>query len=161
MCTWIQIFAMNESIQNTIEIRCSPDRFYAYVTQPWLWHEWHPNSKSAHASVDSLQVGDAFDEVIEIQPLAPLPLRMRRATRYKVLVAVPSTLWKVEGRMKDGWLQIQYEFKATPSGTQFTRTLSYSVTGPSRLMMPLLRRRMASMSLVALSNLKKRLEAAA
>ncbi len=152
---------MNESTRNTIEIRCAPDRLYAYVTQPWLWHEWHPNSKSAHASVDALQIGDEFDEVIEIQPLAPLPLRMQRATRYRVMAAVPGALWKVEGRMKDGWLQIQYEFKPTPSGTQFTRTLTYSVSGPNRLLMPLLRRRMAAMSLVALSNLKRRLETAA
>ncbi|MDP9142082.1 MAG: SRPBCC family protein [Pseudomonadota bacterium] len=154
---------MSESARNIIEIRCTPEQLYAYVTQPWLWHEWHPNSKSAHAAVSALQVGDGFDEVIEIQPLAPLPLRLKRATRYKVLAAEPGTLWKVEGKMKDGWLQIQYEFKPTPSGTQFTRTLTYGVTGLNRLMLPLplLRRRMAAISLVALSNLKKRLEAAA
>ncbi len=156
----IQTFAVSESNRNSVEIRCPPERLYAYVTQPWLWHEWHPNSKSAQASVDALQAGDGFDEVIEIQPLAPLPLRLKRATRYRVLVAEPGKFWKVEGRMKDGWLQIQYEFKPTPSGTQFTRTLSYRVSGLNRLMLPLLRRRMAAMSLLALGNLKRRMEAA-
>lgn len=149
---------MTESIQNNIEIACAPERLYAYVTQPWLWHEWHPNSKSAQASVNTLRVGDSFDEVVELQPLAPLPLRLRRATRYKVLDAVPSVLWKVKGQMKDGWLQIQYEFKPTANGTMFTRTLSYSATGSSRLLMPLLRPRMVAMSALALANLKRKLE---
>ncbi len=151
---------MTASLHNSIEIACTPEQLYAYVTQPWRWHEWHPNSKSAAATVTSLQAGDSFDEVVEIQPLAPLPLRLRRATRYRVLVAKPALLWKVEGEMKDGWLRIEYAFKATATGTLFTRTLTYDVNGINRLLMPLLRPQMAAMSVLALSNLKRRMETA-
>lgn len=152
---------MTSSIRNSIEIGCTAAELYAYVTQPWCWHEWHPNSKSAAATVATLQAGDSFDEVVEIQPLAPLPLRMRRATRYRVLEAEPASLWRVEGRMKDGWLRIEYEFEPIATGTRFTRTLSYGVSGVNRLLMPLLKPRMAAMSLLTLSNLKQRMEAPA
>lgn len=151
---------MTVSLENRIEIACTPAQLYAYVTQPWLWHEWHPNSKSAEATATSLQAGDRFDEVIEIRPLAPLPFRLRRATRYRVLVAEPAQRWQVEGQMKDGWLRIRYEFKPTAGGTLFTRTLSYGVGGINRLLLPLLRPGMAAMSVLALSNLKRRMEGA-
>lgn len=151
---------MNEIIQNSIDIACPPARLYAYVTQPWLWHEWHPSSQSAQASVPVLKPGDTFDETIVLQPLAPLPLKMRRATRYTVLDAQPATLWRVEGKMKDGWLQIRYEFAPSATGTRFTRTLTYSATGPSALLLPLLRGQMKAISLLALANLKAKLESA-
>lgn len=151
---------MSASLQNTIEIGRSPEQVYAYVTQPWHWHEWHPSSKSARASVETLQVGDEFDEVVQLQPLSPLPIRLRRETRYTVLSASPFTFWEVRGRMKDGWLQIRYEFAATTRGARFTRTLTYDAGGMSRLLMPLLGKRMAAISVIALDNLKRRLEAA-
>lgn len=150
---------MKDKVQSTIEIACTPEVLYAYVTQPWLWHEWHPNSKSAKAETTSLAPGDSFKEVIELQPLSPLPLIMRRKTEYKVLAATPSTHWQVEGQMSGGWLQINYDFQATKSGVSFTRTLTYEARGINRLLAPLLKPRMREMSKVALSNLKAKLEA--
>lgn len=150
---------MSAALHNTIEIGCSPEQVYAYVTQPWRWHEWHPSSRSARASVETLQVGDEFDEVVELQPLSPLPLTLRRETRYTVLTADPFALWEVRGRMKDGWLQIRYDVAATTTGTRFSRTLTFGAGGMSRLWMPLLGKRMATISVIALDNLKQRLEA--
>ncbi|MES2720773.1 MAG: SRPBCC family protein [Pseudomonadota bacterium] len=147
---------MQEIICNTVEMACTPEQLYAYVTQPWLWHEWHPNSQSAQAEVSVLCVGDEFSESIVLQPLLPLPLTLRRATRYQVLDAVPAKFWRVSGKMRDGWLQIHYEFEPSAIGTRFTRTLTFSATGLSALMMPLLRRRMRAMSVVALNNLTQR-----
>lgn len=150
---------MNESIQNTIEIAVPAELLYQYVTQPWLWHEWHPNSKSAHGSAATLKAGDSFDEVVEILPISPIPLKLSRQTHYQVSIAIPSVKWQVEGKMKDGWLQICYDFEPSAKGVLFTRTLTYGVTGISRLLMPILRPQMKAMSVLALNNLKTKLEA--
>jgi hypothetical protein len=147
---------MPSLIRQTTEIACSPAELYAYLSQPWLWHEWHPNSLSARANVNNLNVGDHFEEQIALQPFSPLPITLRRATRYQVLQAKPGQLWEVRGQMRDGWLQIRYEFVPVKQGTLFTRSLSYSASGISRLLMPLLRSRMQKMSGIALANLQAR-----
>lgn len=149
------------TLQNTIDIARDPAAVYACVTQPWRWHEWHPNSKSATAGTAILQVGDRFDEVIEIRPLAPLPITLRRATRYRVNIVDPERHWQVRGETGDGWLVIDYVFAATATGTRFTRTLTFEATGASRILMPLLRRNMAQTSVLALNNLRTLLEASA
>lgn len=152
---------MPVTLKNTIDIARLPADVYAYITQPWRWHEWHPNSQSATASSAPLRVGDRFDEVIRIRPLAPLPVTLTRATRYRVLIAEPDTHWQVRGETGDGWLMIDYVFATTSTGTRYTRTLTFETTGASRLLMPLLRRNMARMSVLALNNLRARLEAPA
>ena len=48
---------MTASQQHSLDIACPVDAFYAYVTQPWRWHEWHPSSRSARAAVDVLRAG--------------------------------------------------------------------------------------------------------
>ena len=149
---------MPETLQHTIEIACAPARLYDYVTQPWRWHEWHPSSRSAQASVQVLHVGDEFDEVVALQPLSPLPWTLRRATHYRVLAATPSICWEAEGRMRDGWLRLRYEFAAIGGGSRFRRTLSYDASGLSRMLLPLLRRRTAELSLIAMTNLARRMQ---
>ncbi|MDD3763139.1 MAG: SRPBCC family protein [Nevskiales bacterium] len=149
---------MSVRIVNSVEMRCTPQALYDEVTRPWRWHHWHPNSLSARADRDTLAVGDSFDEVIAVQPLSPLPLTLRRQTRYRVLAAEPYRLWETEGRMSDGWLRIRYEFAPSTQGTRFTRTLTFSTRGLSRLLMPLLRGRMARMSRIALANLQRHME---
>lgn len=152
---------MATTLSNTIEIRCAPEALYRYVTQPWRWHEWHPNSRSAEFQGDTLGIGDHFSEEIELQPFSPLPLRMRRQTRYEVLVAEPFRSWEVRGETRDGWLRIRYEMEPCPDGTLFTRTLTYSTSGLSRFLMPFLKGRMAANSRIALCKLKNRLESGA
>jgi len=152
---------MNESIQNTIEIAVPPQTLYQYITQPWLWHEWHPNSVSASATVDTLKAGDSFDEVVELQPISPIPLKMRRYPHYKVVSAIPSVQWQVEGTMKGGWLKIRYDFEPSKSGVIFTRTLTYGATGITRIIQPLLRPRMKAMSRLAVERLKTKVESIA
>lgn len=149
---------MPATLSNSIDISCTPGDLYVYVTQPWRWHEWHPNSVGATAAAEVLAEGDCFDEVIQVQPLSPLPWRLRRATRYRVLVAEPTARWEVRGEMRDGWLEIRYRFTPSETGTRFTRTLAYEVRGMTALLMPALRGRMAAMSALALSNLKQRME---
>jgi hypothetical protein len=146
------------TLVNEIEIARSPADVYAYVTQPWRWHEWHPSSRSARADVEVLRVGDAFDEVIEVQPFSPLPPRLRRSTRYRVTKAEPGIVWEVQGDTGDASLTIHYDLAAIGSGTRFTRTLTFATRGLSRIYMPFLRARMARLSEVALGNLKRTLE---
>jgi hypothetical protein len=143
---------------NSILIDCPPDIVYRYVTQPWRWHEWHPNSKSARSASRHLKIGDTFDEVIEIQPLAPLPYRMTRHTHYRVLLANSPLAWEVRGDTHDGWLKIRYDLAAAGDGTLFKRSLTYQTRGLSAWLMPLLRHRMALQSEIALANLKTYLE---
>jgi hypothetical protein len=150
---------MPVSIHNQIEIAVSTEDLFNYVTQPWKWHEWHPNSKSAKAAHSFLATGDEFVEVIEVQPLAPLPPRMTRTTSYTVVESVPFHTWKVEGRMKDGWLRIRYDFEEQDGLTLFTRVLSFDVSGFNRILMPLLKSKMGKISVVALQNLKQIVEA--
>ncbi len=149
---------MPTTLRNTIDMRCPPATLYDYVTQPWLWHEWHPNSRSARADVDTLNAGDCFDEVIELQPFSPLPITLRRETRYEVLVAEPHRAWHVRGETRDGWLEIRYAFEAIEGGTRFTRELTYQTRGMSLLLMPLLQGRMAVRSRQALQALRDRVE---
>lgn len=147
---------MSETLQHEVEVACAPQALYDYVTQPWRWHEWHPSSRSARAAVERLQPGDAFEEEIELRPLAPWPPTLRRHTRYRVLEAQPGTRWEVEGEMRDGWLRLRYDFAPAGAGTRFTRTLRYGARGASRLLLPLLRPRQAAISQLALANLQAR-----
>lgn len=132
---------------------------FNYVTQPWLWHEWHPSSISAKAAHSILATGDEFDEVIEVQPLTPLPFRMTRSTHYTVIESVPWQRWQVEGKMKDGWLQIRYDLSEHDGITLFKRKLSFDVSGFNRMLKPFLRSRMEKISILALQNLRQELMA--
>lgn len=149
-------------IQNKIFIARSPEQVYAYVTQPWRWHEWHPSSQGAKASSKIMRQGESFDEVIRLQPLSPLPIAVRRQTHYHVDIAEPGECWQASGVTSGGGLTINYVFTATSvegkSGTLFQRRLTYQVKGLMRVLDPLLYERMQDLSLVALHNLKKTLE---
>ncbi len=149
---------MATRLVNTIDICCTPETVYGYVTQPWRWHEWHPSSVWASSDSDALKVGDSFEEEIALQPLSPLPFRMRRQTRYTVRVAEPFRTWEVRGETTDGWLIIRYDLEPGASGTAFSRTLTYQTSGPSRLLMPVLKKRMINISSLALARLKSTLE---
>jgi hypothetical protein len=153
--------AMPVSIHNEIEIAVTAEDLFNYVTQPWLWHEWHPNSKSARAAHSFLATGDEFDEIIEVQLLPPLPLRMTRRTAYTVTESVPFQTWETEGRMKDGWVRIRYDFEEKGGVTFFSRTLDFDVNGLNRVLLPLLKLKMEKLSMVALNNLKSRMQARA
>ena len=150
---------MATELTNSIDIRSTPEAVYGYVTQPWRWHEWHPSSRSATRPARPLEVGDTFSEVIELQPLSPLPVRLRRETVYEVVQAEPFRSWSVKGETRDGWLRIRYRLRHIDEGTRFTRTLIFQTRGPSRVWMLFLKKRMARQSLIALVNLRNRLEA--
>lgn len=145
-------------LHNTAHLPLRPEAVYDYLTQPWRWHEWHPNSRSASHSTTPLGVGSRFDEVIAVQPLAPLPWTLTRQTQYVVEQAERPHVWQVRGQMGDGWLTIRYALQPDGSGTRFDRTLTFATTGPVRLLTPILRRQMARMSAIALANLQRRLQ---
>lgn len=149
---------MTFTIHNEIEIAVSAKDLFNYVTQPWLWHEWHPSSKSARAAHSFLATGDEFTELVEAQPLAPLPPRMARTVSYTVTESVPFHTWESEGTMKDGRIRIRYDFEEKGGVTFFGRTLELDVSGLSRIMLPALKSKMEKLSMVALNNLKTRME---
>lgn len=145
-------------IENKMEIQCSAQALFNYVTQPWLWHEWHPNSISATESSNGLKVGDTFQEMIRLKPLDPLPVIFNRETSYTVLVSQPDTQWIVEGKTNNGALRIQYDFeKISENRVLFKRTLSFKVEGHLRVMSYFLVKNMKKTSVLALDNLKKKL----
>jgi hypothetical protein len=144
-----------------IKVRVPAETLFNYVTQPWLWHEWHPSSRSASAGHSFLATGDQFEEVIELRPLSPLPPRLLRKVSYTVTEAVPEMSWQAEGKLKNGWLRIRYDLdpaEETGAVTHFQRTLTFGTTGAMRLMQPFLRLKMKRISAQAMRNLKKRLE---
>lgn len=148
---------MPVQLHHSIHLAPPPDVVYAYVTQPWRWHEWHPNSRSASHSAAPLVAGSSFAEVIAVQPLAPLRWTLTRQTQYQVELAEPPRLWQVRGQMGDGWLVIRYALQPDGTGTRFDRTLTFETTGPVRLLTPILRRQMARMSALALERLRGKL----
>lgn len=131
---------------------------FNYVTQPWLWHEWHPNSISATESSNGLKVADTFQEMIRLKPLDPLPVIFNRETSYTVLVSQPDTQWIVEGKTNNGALRIQYDFEQiSENRVLFKRTLSFKVEGHLRVMSYFLVKNMKKTSVIALDNLKRKL----
>ena len=145
-------------IENKMEIQCSAQALFNYVTQPWLWHEWHPNSISATESSNGLKVGDTFQEMIRLKPLDPLPVIFNRETSYTVLVSQPDTQWIVEGKTNNGALRIQYDFEQiSENRVLFKRTLSFKVEGHLRVISYFLVKNMKKTSVTALDNLKKKL----
>ena len=149
---------MQRVIENSIDIPRTPQQVFDYVTQPWRWHEWHPSSQSAVADARVMAKGACFDEVIRLQPLSPLPLTIRRQTRYQVVQAERGVCWEVRGETAGGDLSIRYELREDGDGTQFFRRLRYQVTGAMRVVEPLLYPRMQTLSRVALNNLCQRLQ---
>lgn len=152
---------MSVELHNDILIERPPQAVFDYVTQPWRWHEWHPSSLWGNDPGHALAVGEHFDERIMVQPLAPLPPRIRRAVRYQVLASEPPLLWETRGEMANGWLQIRYQLKIASNGTRFHRQLNFDVSGPLRLLRPLLTRRQQAVSAIALTQLKGVLESSA
>lgn len=152
---------MPVAIHNEIKIAVPAEDLFNYVTQPWRWHEWHPSSRSATAAHSFLATGDEFEEIIEVQPLAPLPPSMIRKTRYSVTESVPFHTWEAEGIMKNGRLRIRYDFEEKNGVTRFVRLLEFEVTGPNRILLPFLKLKMEKISMLALTNLKQKMMAKA
>ncbi len=146
-------------LYNEIEIHCTAEKLFNYVTQPWRWHEWHPDSKGARADKSVLEAGDYFDETIAVQPFAPLPLTITRHPHYVVRESVPNLTWTAEGTYSDGWLSFRYDFEDRGERVLFKRTVLFEVRGPLRLLVPLVKRKQEKKSLVALAALKRRMEA--
>lgn len=103
-------------------LRAPPAAVYDYLTRPACWHEWHAASLGAQAHArESLRAGDRFDENIRTAGF-------HRQLHWRVLDAVPPKRWEASASMSDGsTAHLLYEFAAAPGGTQFTRSLSYSV----------------------------------
>jgi hypothetical protein len=145
------------SIHNEIEIASTARDLYNYVTQPWRWHEWHPNSRSAKSEHSALATGDEFSEQVEIRPLWPSLPAMKRTVAYKVNQSVPFQTWEAEGQLKDGRIRIRYDFEEKGGVTFFSRRVDLDVTGMSRMLLPLLKLRMEKLSMIALTNLKEKM----
>jgi hypothetical protein len=145
-------------IEHSISIRCTARALYDYVTQPWRWHEWHPTSKSATATTAVLQVGDTYTEIIELQPFGFLPLRIRRQLDYVVLIAEPHREWAVRASSRGSVMNLRYRFEPIAEGVQFTRTLSYEISGPVAVLGPFLARQNRRISAIALANLTRSIE---
>ena len=156
-------------LYNEIEIFCTPEKLFNYVTQPWCWHEWHPDSRGArpHKQIpegqalngQTLGVGDTFDESIEVKPFNLLPFVVKRYPRYVVRESAPHASWAAEGEFSDGWLAFRYEIEPMGCSVLFKRTMQFKVRGVMRLLVPIVRRKQERKSLVALAALKRKLEA--
>ena len=145
-------------MRHQIEINCSAEKLFNYVTQPWLWHEWHPDSKGARAARHVLSVGDTFDETIAVKPLLPFPLTLTRHPHYTVRESVPHSTWSAEGTFVDGRLSFRYDIEPLATGVLFKRTLQFEVRGMMRLLVPLVRIKQERKSQVDLAALKRRME---
>jgi hypothetical protein len=145
-------------IENEIHIHCPQDEVFAYVSQPWFWHEWHPASESATCKEAELGQGVAFEEVVSMAPVSFVPLRIRRLMRWTVLGADAPHRLEMRGSSKTIDVRVVYDLLPF-TGTRFRRTFHYQVKGPLRhierwLVLPKMKRQSA----VALQRLKRNLE---
>ena len=150
---------MKSILSNKIVIDCTVSDIFDYVTQPWLWHEWHPNSISAVRKKHPLKAGDQFEEDIELSPLEPLPIKIKKHSIYDVLESKPNEKWIVEGAMSNGKIRIKYEFYAlSETSTEFKRTLMFNTKGAYNLLHPILYRYLKRTSSLAIHRLKETCE---
>ena len=140
--------AMADQNINEVFINAPIDKVYEYVSQPDRWHEWHPASLSASTGeVKILKEGDTFSEKIRIYG-------QETEMNYKVVIASPPNEFKTAftSPLIDGTIHYQLETRGT--GTYFKRTLEYSLDK----YMATMQAGMKKMSVVALDNLKGKLE---
>lgn len=140
--------AMADQNVNEVVINAPIDKVYEYVSQPDRWHEWHPASLSASTGeVKVLKEGDTFSEKIRIYG-------QETEMNYKVVIASPPNEFKTAftSPLIDGTIHYQLETRGT--GTYFKRTLEYSLDKYIATMQA----GMKKMSVVALDNLKGKLE---
>lgn len=133
---------------NEVVIEAPINEVYVYVSQPDRWHEWHPASLSASTgTVKALKEGDTFSEKIRIYG-------QETEMNYKVVTASPPNEFKTAftSPLIDG--TIHYQLETRGSGTYFKRTLEYSLDKYIATMQA----GMKKMSVVALDNLKGKLE---
>jgi hypothetical protein len=145
-------------IENEIDIACTPEEVFAYVSQPWFWHEWHPASESATCKEAALGKGVAFEEVVSMAPVSFVPLRIRRLMRWTVLGADAPRRLEMHGASNIIKVRVVYELLPS-TGTRFRRTFHYQVFGWLRhierwLVLPKMQRQSA----LALQRLKRNLE---
>ncbi|MGR3885661.1 SRPBCC family protein [Pseudomonas sp. 1152_12] len=136
--------------------RISQERFieapielvYDYVTQPDRWHEWHPSSLGANTGTTGpLPAGARFTEDIDLLGVrVPMSYRVQIAHRPSEFKTVFSSL-AVDG-------SVHYFLQAHRDGTLFKRVLTYE----TELQLASLHERMVELSLIALDQLKCRLE---
>lgn len=137
-----------EQISQERFIQAPIDAVYDYVTQPDLWHEWHPTSLSADTGTrGSLPCGARFTEIIDLLGIrVPMSYRVQVARRPSEFKTVFTSL-AVDG-------SIHYFLQPFQSGTLFKRVLIYE----TELQLATLHERMIELSDVALDQLKHRLE---
>lgn len=147
--------------ENEIQIARSAEQVYAYVSQPWRWHEWHPASESAAPEHRPLAAGDQFSEHASMQPVALLPIRIRSQLRWTVLESRAPNLLEMRATSARIDVHVRYEIEGG-SGTRFRRVFRFRVKGwlrfVERFFLPA---RMRAQSVTALENLKRVLEAQA
>ncbi len=151
---------MSEHIHiNEILIDRSVEDVYAYVTQPWRWHEWHPASESATREQGALAPGVQFDELASMKPFSPLPIRMRSHLHWTVLATQAPNIVELKGKSKIIDVHVRYEIDGGEQ-TRFRRVFRFQVKGWLRhvegFFLPV---RMLNQSMVAIGNLKRVLEA--
>lgn len=142
------------SISHEVEMDCSVAQLFNYITQPNLWHEWHPNSVKAEVPRNPLQVGDRYSEIYRMRFFESLPIYISRDLNYEVLKVEPNKFWKVRAKGKDNEINFEYTFAETPSGgVRFHRQLDYELQGITVLASKHIKKRNEAMSVVALKNL--------
>lgn len=144
--------------ENEILIDRPVDAVHRYMTQPWLWHEWHPASESATRVAGAFAQGAQFSETVSMKLVPMLPFRIRSHMRWTVLQSQSPHLVEMRATSKRIDVHVRYEFDGA-STTRFRRVFRFQVKGWLRYVehyfMPA---RMRAQSLVAMGNLKRVLE---
>lgn len=106
----------------TAEIAAAPARVYDYVSRPVRWKEWHPASQGAKDIDDeSLVAGRRFEEEV-------VSAGRTRQLTWLVEESRPGQRWRASAYMPDGsTVRLTYDLAPAGAGTQFTRTLEYTL----------------------------------
>jgi uncharacterized protein YndB with AHSA1/START domain len=106
-------------IVTVVEIHRPVQEVFDRVSNPSLWHTWHPATQAVHgAPPRPLQVGESAIELIAAAG-------HRFEARWTVQRCDPPGLWAITTDTERGCSQIVYHLQATPAGCRFERRLRF------------------------------------
>ncbi len=107
------------AIVTTVEIRRTPEQVFDLVSNPSLWHTWHPATRSVRdAPPRPLREGESVLEYI-------CAGGRRFEARWTVLRCERPTRWEIATDTDRGRAHIVYRLQATPAGCSFERCLRF------------------------------------
>jgi uncharacterized protein YndB with AHSA1/START domain len=114
---------------NRVHIAADIEAVYDYVTQPARWCEWNPASVGADHP-GRAAVGDRFTETVEFEGIEVRIAHCVQVASRPGDFVTAYTSESMSGEVKLSG-EVRYSLRPAETGTEFTRTLTYSFIQPT------------------------------